>query len=171
VSHVCVCVSVSLRIYIEECLLRELFLPFFFLWLLQVCLKAANPSDKNRRLNTSILVRHSNSTGTHNILIDAGKYVSTLNFPCNKYVLNYAMLWIRMNIFFLLFWFQSKYVIEDYRFPSHDMIYNRNIEWWILHSRKREKMRESEFLSFLYFRKWKLVTYNNEIGIHTKSDL
>ncbi|CAJ2663607.1 unnamed protein product [Trifolium pratense] len=39
-----------------------------------VCLKAANPSDKNRRLNTSILVRHSNSKGTHNILIDAGKF-------------------------------------------------------------------------------------------------
>ncbi|AET01591.1 putative phosphoribosyl 1,2-cyclic phosphate phosphodiesterase [Medicago truncatula] len=39
-----------------------------------VCTKAAKPGDKNRRLNTSILVRHSNGTGTHNILIDAGKF-------------------------------------------------------------------------------------------------
>ncbi|CAI8583433.1 unnamed protein product [Vicia faba] len=39
-----------------------------------VCLKAAKPGDKNRRLNTSILIRHPNTTGTHNILIDAGKF-------------------------------------------------------------------------------------------------
>lgn len=39
-----------------------------------VCTKAAKPGDKNRRLNTSILIRHANATGTHNILIDAGKF-------------------------------------------------------------------------------------------------
>ncbi|XP_020967026.1 putative hydrolase C777.06c isoform X3 [Arachis ipaensis] len=39
-----------------------------------VCSKAAQPGNKNRRLNTSILVRHPGSSGTHNILIDAGKF-------------------------------------------------------------------------------------------------
>lgn len=39
-----------------------------------VCSKAARPGDKNRRLNTSILIRHPNPSGTHNILIDAGKF-------------------------------------------------------------------------------------------------
>lgn len=41
----------------------------------EVCSKAAQPGNKNRRLNTSILIRHPNSSGTQNILIDAGKYV------------------------------------------------------------------------------------------------
>ncbi|XP_028238802.1 putative hydrolase C777.06c isoform X2 [Glycine soja] len=41
----------------------------------EVCSKAAQPGNKNRRLNTSILIRHPNSSGTHNnILIDAGKF-------------------------------------------------------------------------------------------------
>ncbi|MED6216992.1 hypothetical protein PIB30_013467 [Stylosanthes scabra] len=40
----------------------------------EVCSKAAQPRNKNRRLNTSILVRHPSSSGTQNILIDAGKF-------------------------------------------------------------------------------------------------
>ncbi|KAL2617313.1 hypothetical protein AAZV13_08G178800 [Glycine max] len=41
----------------------------------EVCSKAAQPGNKNRRLNTSILIRHPGSSGTHNnILIDAGKF-------------------------------------------------------------------------------------------------
>ncbi|KAF7814121.1 putative hydrolase [Senna tora] len=39
-----------------------------------VCSKAAEPGNKNRRLNTSILIRHPSSSGGHNILIDAGKF-------------------------------------------------------------------------------------------------
>ncbi|KAF1898481.1 hypothetical protein Lal_00032061 [Lupinus albus] len=39
-----------------------------------ICSKAAEPGNKNRRLNTSILIRHPSSTGTDNILIDAGKF-------------------------------------------------------------------------------------------------
>lgn len=51
--------------------------------ILQVCLQAAQPGNKNRRLNTSVLIRHPNSLGTQNILIDAGKYV--LNCPINMH--------------------------------------------------------------------------------------
>nr|KYP54322.1 Putative hydrolase C777.06c family [Cajanus cajan] len=40
----------------------------------EVCSKAAQPGNKNRRLNTSVLIRYPNSSGTQNILIDAGKF-------------------------------------------------------------------------------------------------
>ncbi|KAK9923635.1 hypothetical protein M0R45_032042 [Rubus argutus] len=40
----------------------------------EVCLKAVELGNKNRRLNTSILVRHPRSSGSSNILIDAGKF-------------------------------------------------------------------------------------------------
>ncbi|XP_004297566.1 PREDICTED: putative hydrolase C777.06c-like [Fragaria vesca subsp. vesca] len=39
----------------------------------EVCLKAVEPGNRNRRLNTSIVVRHPTSSGSSNILIDAGK--------------------------------------------------------------------------------------------------
>ncbi|XP_031474903.1 putative hydrolase C777.06c isoform X2 [Nymphaea colorata] len=39
-----------------------------------VCSKAMEPNNKNRRLNTSILIRYSNSSGNRNILIDVGKF-------------------------------------------------------------------------------------------------
>ncbi|GLU22420.1 hypothetical protein SLE2022_384980 [Rubroshorea leprosula] len=38
-----------------------------------VCLKALEPGDKNRRLNTSILIQYTRPSGSYNILIDAGK--------------------------------------------------------------------------------------------------
>ncbi|CAH9090509.1 unnamed protein product [Cuscuta epithymum] len=40
----------------------------------QVCSEAIEPDNKNRRHNTSILIRHPGSSGTSNILIDAGKF-------------------------------------------------------------------------------------------------
>ncbi|XP_039115701.1 putative hydrolase C777.06c [Dioscorea cayenensis subsp. rotundata] len=40
----------------------------------EVCLKAAQPGNKNRRRNTSILVRYVSSLGRFNILVDAGKF-------------------------------------------------------------------------------------------------
>ncbi|BBG98848.1 Metallo-hydrolase/oxidoreductase superfamily protein [Prunus dulcis] len=39
----------------------------------EVCSKAAEPGNKNRRLNTSILVRYPRPSGSCNVLIDAGK--------------------------------------------------------------------------------------------------
>eukprot|EP00262_Sarcandra_glabra_P001270 TRINITY_DN11305_c0_g2_i3.p1 TRINITY_DN11305_c0_g2~~TRINITY_DN11305_c0_g2_i3.p1 ORF type:complete len:306 (-),score=36.73 TRINITY_DN11305_c0_g2_i3:451-1368(-) len=39
-----------------------------------VCSKAAQPGNKNRRRNTSILIRYPSSPGRCNILIDAGKF-------------------------------------------------------------------------------------------------
>ncbi|XP_038905384.1 putative hydrolase C777.06c isoform X2 [Benincasa hispida] len=39
-----------------------------------VCIKAAEPGNKNRRLNTSILVRYAGPSGSRNILIDVGKF-------------------------------------------------------------------------------------------------
>ncbi|KAG6581849.1 hypothetical protein SDJN02_20150 [Cucurbita argyrosperma subsp. argyrosperma] len=39
-----------------------------------VCFKAAEPGNKNRRLNTGILVRYAGPSGTRNILIDVGKF-------------------------------------------------------------------------------------------------
>ncbi|ESQ48619.1 hypothetical protein EUTSA_v10021012mg [Eutrema salsugineum] len=39
-----------------------------------VCTKATEPGNKNRRLNTSILVRYIRPSGTSNILIDCGKF-------------------------------------------------------------------------------------------------
>ncbi|XP_052181304.1 putative hydrolase C777.06c isoform X2 [Diospyros lotus] len=39
-----------------------------------VCSKAVEPGNKNRRLNTSILIRYPRPSGTCNILIDAGKF-------------------------------------------------------------------------------------------------
>ncbi|KAL0855242.1 hypothetical protein Bca101_060394 [Brassica carinata] len=39
-----------------------------------VCTKATEPGNKNRRLNTSILVRYTRPSGTSNILIDCGKF-------------------------------------------------------------------------------------------------
>ncbi|KAB2612989.1 hydrolase [Pyrus ussuriensis x Pyrus communis] len=39
-----------------------------------VCLKAVEPGNKNKRLNTSILVRYPRPSGNYNILIDAGKF-------------------------------------------------------------------------------------------------
>ncbi|KAF6157156.1 hypothetical protein GIB67_041617 [Kingdonia uniflora] len=39
-----------------------------------VCSKAAEPGNKNKRLNTSILISYANSTGRSNILVDAGKF-------------------------------------------------------------------------------------------------
>ncbi|KAK3426767.1 hypothetical protein EUGRSUZ_F03136 [Eucalyptus grandis] len=39
-----------------------------------VCSKAIVPGNKNRRLNTSILIRYPGPTGKCNILIDAGKF-------------------------------------------------------------------------------------------------
>uniref|UniRef100_A0A0E0M0D9 Metallo-beta-lactamase domain-containing protein n=1 Tax=Oryza punctata TaxID=4537 RepID=A0A0E0M0D9_ORYPU len=38
-----------------------------------VCTKAAEPGNRNRRRNTSILLRHATPSGMANILIDAGK--------------------------------------------------------------------------------------------------
>lgn len=40
----------------------------------QVCLKAVEPGNRNRRLNTSLLICYSTASGRHNILIDAGKF-------------------------------------------------------------------------------------------------
>lgn len=39
-----------------------------------VCSKAVELGNKNRRLNTSILIRYAGSSGSSNILIDAGKF-------------------------------------------------------------------------------------------------
>lgn len=39
-----------------------------------VCTKALEPGNKNRRLNTSILIRYSRQSGRRNILIDVGKF-------------------------------------------------------------------------------------------------
>ncbi|XP_058068840.1 putative hydrolase C777.06c isoform X7 [Magnolia sinica] len=39
-----------------------------------VCPKANEPGNKNRRLNTSILIHYHNSLGRSNILVDAGKF-------------------------------------------------------------------------------------------------
>ncbi|XP_040383815.1 putative hydrolase C777.06c isoform X2 [Oryza brachyantha] len=39
-----------------------------------VCTKATEPGNRNRRRNTSILLRHATPYGTSNILIDAGKF-------------------------------------------------------------------------------------------------
>ncbi|KAJ4717886.1 Metallo-hydrolase/oxidoreductase superfamily protein [Melia azedarach] len=39
-----------------------------------VCTKAMEPGNKNRRLNTSILIRYPGPSGICNILIDAGKF-------------------------------------------------------------------------------------------------
>ncbi|XP_074268200.1 putative hydrolase C777.06c [Silene latifolia] len=39
-----------------------------------VCEKATQPGSKNKRLNTSLLVRYPGSSGMRNILIDAGKF-------------------------------------------------------------------------------------------------
>jgi len=41
--------------------------------LMQVCSKAVEPGNKNRRLNTSLLIRVPRPSGNCNILIDAGK--------------------------------------------------------------------------------------------------
>ncbi|XP_062087698.1 putative hydrolase C777.06c [Humulus lupulus] len=40
----------------------------------EVCSKAAEPGNKNRRLNTSILICYPTTSGKSNILIDAGKF-------------------------------------------------------------------------------------------------
>ncbi|KAJ4821640.1 Metallo-hydrolase/oxidoreductase superfamily protein [Rhynchospora pubera] len=40
---------------------------------LRVCSKATQPGNKNRRRNTSILIRHVTASATSNILVDAGK--------------------------------------------------------------------------------------------------
>ncbi|MQL80226.1 hypothetical protein Taro_012684 [Colocasia esculenta] len=40
----------------------------------EVCSKATEPGNKNRRHNTSLLIRYAHSMGTFNILIDAGKF-------------------------------------------------------------------------------------------------
>ena len=47
----------------------------FVLSCMQVCTKAAEPGNPNRRRNTSILLRHATPSGTTNIVVDAGKYV------------------------------------------------------------------------------------------------
>ncbi|EEF34961.1 catalytic, putative [Ricinus communis] len=39
-----------------------------------VCSKAVEPGNKNRRLNTGLLIRYAGPAGTQNILIDAGKF-------------------------------------------------------------------------------------------------
>ncbi|KAM4110927.1 hypothetical protein ACJW30_05G029200 [Castanea mollissima] len=39
-----------------------------------VCSKAVEPGNKNRRLNTGILIRYPGASGINNILIDAGKF-------------------------------------------------------------------------------------------------
>ncbi|KAM7255716.1 hypothetical protein ACFE04_008614 [Oxalis oulophora] len=39
-----------------------------------VCAKAAEPGNKNRRLNTGILIRYPRPSGICNILVDAGKF-------------------------------------------------------------------------------------------------
>ncbi|KVI05907.1 hypothetical protein Ccrd_015773, partial [Cynara cardunculus var. scolymus] len=44
-----------------------------------VCSKAVEPGNKNKRLNTSILIRYPRPSGICNILIDAGKYVKMLS--------------------------------------------------------------------------------------------
>ncbi|XP_024027914.1 putative hydrolase C777.06c [Morus notabilis] len=40
----------------------------------EVCSKAAEPGNINKRLNTSILIRYPSSSGIRNILVDAGKF-------------------------------------------------------------------------------------------------
>lgn len=40
----------------------------------QVCTKATEPGNRNRRLNTSLLIRHPKPSGICNILIDVGKF-------------------------------------------------------------------------------------------------
>ncbi|MCD7446786.1 hypothetical protein HAX54_016879 [Datura stramonium] len=40
----------------------------------RVCSKATEPGSRNRRLNTSILIRHTRLSGNCNILIDVGKF-------------------------------------------------------------------------------------------------
>ncbi|KAG0486837.1 hypothetical protein HPP92_008932 [Vanilla planifolia] len=39
-----------------------------------VCLQANDPGNRNRRRNTSILIRYANDKGRFNILVDAGKF-------------------------------------------------------------------------------------------------
>ncbi|XP_072980217.1 putative hydrolase C777.06c [Typha angustifolia] len=39
-----------------------------------ICSKATEPGNKNRRHNTSILLRYASSLGIYNILVDAGKF-------------------------------------------------------------------------------------------------
>ncbi|XP_054783030.1 putative hydrolase C777.06c [Prosopis cineraria] len=39
-----------------------------------VCSKATGPGNKNRRFNTSILIRQPSSSGSRNVLIDVGKF-------------------------------------------------------------------------------------------------
>ncbi|XP_071901343.1 putative hydrolase C777.06c isoform X2 [Coffea arabica] len=46
----------------------------FLLPFLQVCAQAAEPGNRNRRLNTSLLIRFPRPSGKCNILIDAGKF-------------------------------------------------------------------------------------------------
>uniref|UniRef100_A0A2N9GK88 Uncharacterized protein n=1 Tax=Fagus sylvatica TaxID=28930 RepID=A0A2N9GK88_FAGSY len=46
-----------------------------------VCSKAVEPGNKNRRLNTSILIRYPRASGSCNILIDAGKLIQH-HSPC-----------------------------------------------------------------------------------------
>jgi hypothetical protein len=52
---------------------------FLVLSCVQVCTKAAEPGNPNRRRNTSILLRHATASGTANILVDAGKYVLSMS--------------------------------------------------------------------------------------------
>jgi len=96
VFGICVCVTVLFSIYIEECLLRDFFSFFVFLWLLQVCTKAAKPviriGDSTQAYSFATRMPHE-----HNILIDAGKYVSTFKFP---YVICTAIILILLLYFF-----------------------------------------------------------------------
>lgn len=61
-------------------------------WFFKVCTKATEPGNKNRRLNTSILVRYIRPSGTCNILIDCGKWVQWV-----------VWMWFYLALFF--FWY------------------------------------------------------------------
>lgn len=58
---------------------------------LQVCSKATEPGNKNRRRNTGILIRYINSLGRYNILVDAGKYVLSIISSTFKFHSSYKI--------------------------------------------------------------------------------
>jgi len=75
--------SPSLYIAQQHCIVYAAFLLLivacFVLSCMQVCTKAAEPGNPNRRRNTSILLRHVTASGTTNIVVDAGKYVLSMS--------------------------------------------------------------------------------------------
>ncbi|RWW78347.1 hypothetical protein BHE74_00013431 [Ensete ventricosum] len=59
----------------------------------QVCSKAIEPGNKNRRLNTSIVICYVNSVGRFNILVDAGKYASNITMFSLTFFYHSALRW------------------------------------------------------------------------------